>query len=94
MSMRRVKLALDVGTVGGVLFTEDSLDSPRHWLLLATVPPDVVVDLRVGGRVELVLDHDGDESRVVGYVDEVSLEAGEGRVQLQGHHGLEPWPRP
>jgi hypothetical protein len=92
MSMRRVRLALEATTVGGVLFTEDSPEDPRHWLLLATVPPDVVLDLRVGGRVELVLDHDGDESRVVGYVDEVSLDAGEGRIQLQGHHGLEPWP--
>jgi hypothetical protein len=94
MSMRRVQLALEAGTVGGVLFTEDSLEAPRHWLLLATVPPDVVLDLRVGGRVELLLDHDGGERRVVGTVDEVSVDAAEGRVQLQGHHGLDPWPRP
>jgi hypothetical protein len=92
MSMRRVRLALDDGSVGAVLFTEDDDASRRHWLLLADLPQRVVLDLRVGGHVELVLDHDGDERRVVGYVDEVSVDEADGRLQIQGHHGLEPWP--
>jgi hypothetical protein len=94
MSMRRVKLALAAATVGGVLFTEDDEDTPRNWLLLATVPANIVLDLTVGGRVELVLDQEGVESRVVGYVDELSLDDEDGLVQIQGHHGLEPWPHP
>jgi hypothetical protein len=94
MSMRRVRLALDDESVGAVLFTEDDDASRRHWLLLADLPRRVVLDLRVGGHVELVLDDDddGDERRVVGYVDEVSVDEADGRLQIQGHHGLDPWP--
>jgi hypothetical protein len=92
MSMRRVRLALEEGSVGGVLFTEDDDESRRHWLVLADVTPRVLVDLSVGGRIELVLDHDDGERRIVGTVDDLSLDEAAGRLQIQGHHGLEPWP--
>ena len=93
MSMRRVRLAVDDESLGGVLFTEDNDGSQRNWLLLTTVPPNVVLDLTVGGRVELVLD-DGGDRVVVGFVDELSLDPRDGRLQVQGHHGLDPWPHP
>jgi hypothetical protein len=92
MSMRRVRLALEDESVGGVLFTEDDDHSRRHWLLLADVPQRVVVDLRVGGRIELVLEHDEGDRRVVGTVDDLSIDEAAGRLQIQGHHGLDPWP--
>ena len=92
MSMRRVRLALEDESVGGVLFTEDDDDSRRHWLLLADVPQRVVVDLSVGGRIELVLDHDEGERRVVGTVDDLSVDERDGKLQVRGHHGLDPWP--
>jgi hypothetical protein len=92
MSMRRVRLALEDESVGGVLFTEDDDESRQNWLLLADVPRRVVVDLTVGGRIELVLDHDDGERRVVGTVDDVSIDERDGRLQIRGHHGLDPWP--
>jgi hypothetical protein len=92
MSMRRVRLALEDESVGGVLFTEDDDESRQNWLLLADVPRRVVVDLTVGGRIDLVLDHDDGERRVVGTVDDVSIDERDGRLQIRGHHGLDPWP--
>jgi hypothetical protein len=92
MSMRRVRLALEDESVGGVLFTMDDDDAHRHWLLLADVPQRVVLDLRVGGRIELVLDHDEGERRVVGTVDDLSVDERDGKLQVRGHHGLDPWP--
>jgi len=92
MSMRRVRVAFEDESVGGVLFTMDDDDAHRHWLLLADVPQTVVLDLRVGGRIELVLEHDEGERRVVGTVDDVSVDARDGKLQIRGHHGLDPWP--
>jgi hypothetical protein len=92
MSMRRVRLALEDESVGGVLFTMDDDEARRHWLLLADVPRRVVLDLRVGGRIELVLDHGEGERRVVGTVDDLSVDEQDGKLQIRGHHGLDPWP--
>jgi hypothetical protein len=92
MSMRRVRLALADESVGGVLFTEDDDGSQRSWLLLADAPRRVLVDLTVGGRIELVLEHDDGERRVTGTVDDVSIDERDGKLQIRGHHGLDPWP--
>lgn len=91
MSVRRVSVSIAAEALGGVLITEDH--SPdRGWVLQAEVPPDVLIDLTGADRVEVVLSYEGGASRLVSSLDELSVDAQPGRLHIQGHGGLDPWP--